>query len=63
MGRTIYFTVRTFFFDFGSKKFPFILYSLFSTDYKLAIQAGKDARHIWFALRDWRVEDTEGYFG
>ena len=29
-------------------------------DYKLA---GKDARHIWFAPRDWRGEDPEGYFG
>ncbi|SPQ25208.1 90fc60f7-ab2a-41f3-9cd9-02792d38161e [Thermothielavioides terrestris] len=32
-------------------------------DYKRAIQAGKDARHLWFALRDWRGDDPEGYFG
>ena len=22
-----------------------------------------DVRHLWFALRDWRGEDPEGYFG
>ena len=32
-------------------------------DYKTVIQAGRDARHLWFALRDWRGEDPEGYFG
>lgn len=33
-------------------------------DYKRAIQAGRDARHIWFALRDWKgLEDSEKYFG
>ncbi|ERS97015.1 hypothetical protein HMPREF1624_06342 [Sporothrix schenckii ATCC 58251] len=32
-------------------------------DYKRAIQAGKDARHLWFALRDWRGDDPEDYFG
>ena len=49
-----------FIFDFGSN-FP----SLFNRapDYKLAIQAGKDARYIWFALRDWHGDDPEGYFG
>ena len=26
-------------------------------------QAGKDARHLWFAQRDWRGEDPEGSFG
>ncbi|KDR79794.1 hypothetical protein GALMADRAFT_241875 [Galerina marginata CBS 339.88] len=31
--------------------------------YKHVIQAGKDARHIWFALRDWRGDDPEGFFG
>ena len=31
--------------------------------YKTAIQAGRDARHLWFALRDWRGDDPEGYFG
>ncbi|KAK3290332.1 3-hydroxybutyryl-CoA dehydratase [Chaetomium fimeti] len=32
-------------------------------DYKRAIRAGKDARHLWFALRDWRGEVPEDYFG
>ena len=32
-------------------------------DFKRAIRAGKDARHLWFALRDWRGQDPEGYFG
>ncbi|EJT79705.1 hypothetical protein GGTG_04789 [Gaeumannomyces tritici R3-111a-1] len=32
-------------------------------NYERAIQAGKDARHLWFALREWRGEDPEGYFG
>ncbi|TVY93158.1 hypothetical protein LAWI1_G000863 [Lachnellula willkommii] len=32
-------------------------------DCERAIQAGKDARHLWFALRDWRGDDSEGYFG
>ena len=32
-------------------------------DYKTAIQAGRDARYLWFALRDWRGDDPEGYFG
>ena len=31
--------------------------------YKTAIQAGRDARHLWFALRDWRGDDPEGHFG
>ncbi|TVY40114.1 hypothetical protein LSUB1_G003599 [Lachnellula subtilissima] len=34
-----------------------------ATDYERAIQAGKDARHLWFALREWRGDDSEGYFG
>jgi hypothetical protein len=32
-------------------------------DYERAIYAGKDARHLWYALRDWRGDDPEGYFG
>ncbi|KAI9674959.1 MAG: hypothetical protein M1817_001365 [Caeruleum heppii] len=32
-------------------------------DYKRTIQAGQDARHLWFALRDWRGDDPEDYFG
>ncbi|KAJ7475227.1 hypothetical protein B0H11DRAFT_1918200 [Mycena galericulata] len=30
--------------------------------YIRAIKAGKDARHIWFALKSWRGEDPEQYF-
>ena len=32
-------------------------------DYERVIRAGKDARHLWFALRDWRGDDPEAYFG
>ncbi|KAF9769959.1 hypothetical protein IL306_012539 [Fusarium sp. DS 682] len=32
-------------------------------EYKTAIQAGKDARSLWFALRRWRGDDPEDYFG
>ncbi|KAH8586024.1 3-hydroxybutyryl-CoA dehydratase [Bisporella sp. PMI_857] len=32
-------------------------------NYERAIQAGKDARHLWFALREWRGDDPEGFFG
>lgn len=32
-------------------------------NYEHAIRAGKDARHLWFALRDWRGEKPEEYFG
>ena len=32
-------------------------------DYECAIRAGKDARHLWFALRDWRGDDPKEYFG
>ena len=32
-------------------------------DYEKVIRAGKDARHLWFALRDWRGDDPEAYFG
>ncbi|PUU81669.1 hypothetical protein B9Z19DRAFT_1113281 [Tuber borchii] len=32
-------------------------------NYKGVIEAGKDARHLWFALREWRGQDPEGYFG
>jgi hypothetical protein len=32
-------------------------------DYKQCIQAGRDARRVWFALRDWRGDDLERYFG
>lgn len=32
-------------------------------EHKRAIRAGKEARFLWFALRDWRGEDPVGYFG
>ena len=32
-------------------------------DYKLVIRAGKDVRHLWFTLRDWRGGDAEEFFG
>jgi len=32
-------------------------------NYERAIRAGEDARHLWFALRDWRGDDPEAYFG
>ncbi|KAK3373628.1 3-hydroxybutyryl-CoA dehydratase [Lasiosphaeria ovina] len=31
--------------------------------YEVAIRAGKNARHLWYSLRDWRGEDPERYFG
>ncbi|KAL4906354.1 hypothetical protein BDW74DRAFT_177368 [Aspergillus multicolor] len=32
-------------------------------EYKVAIQAGKDIRYLWFKLRDWRGGDSERFFG
>ncbi|KDQ49291.1 hypothetical protein JAAARDRAFT_200997 [Jaapia argillacea MUCL 33604] len=32
-------------------------------DYERVIKAGKDARHLWFALREWRGDNPEGFFG
>lgn len=32
-------------------------------DYQVVIQAGRDARHLWFALRDWRGDEPEAYCG
>lgn len=32
-------------------------------DYEIAINAGKDVRHLWFALRDWRGGKSEEFFG
>ncbi|EHK44130.1 hypothetical protein TRIATDRAFT_265731 [Trichoderma atroviride IMI 206040] len=39
--------------------------ALFSNapDFKRSIKAGRDLRHLWFALRDWRGDDPEKYFG
>ncbi|KAI5862396.1 hypothetical protein GGS23DRAFT_98537 [Durotheca rogersii] len=31
--------------------------------FERAIQAGKDARHLWFALKRWRGNDPEEFFG
>lgn len=32
-------------------------------DYSVAISAGKDARYLWFALRDWRGGNSKEFFG
>ena len=32
-------------------------------DYEGVIRAGVDARYLWFALRGWKGEDPEGFFG
>ncbi|KAI1130650.1 3-hydroxybutyryl-CoA dehydratase [Nemania abortiva] len=32
-------------------------------DYKVAIETGKDVRHLWFSLRDWRGGNAEEFFG
>jgi hypothetical protein len=34
-----------------------------SARFQRAIQAGRDARHFWFALREWRGDDPQRYFG
>jgi len=34
-----------------------------ASNYEPAIKAGRDARYLWFALRDWRGDDPERYFG
>ncbi|KAK4147939.1 uncharacterized protein C8A04DRAFT_23729 [Dichotomopilus funicola] len=31
--------------------------------YEAAIRAGKDFRYLWYALRDWRGDDPEEFFG
>jgi hypothetical protein len=31
--------------------------------FQRAIRAGKDARHLWFALKRWRGDDPEVFFG
>jgi len=38
------------------------LYRL-SPDYHTAIIEGRHARHLWYALRDWRGQEPEVYFG
>lgn len=35
----------------------------FSPQYKTAILAGKDIRHLWYALKDWRGKDSVDFFG
>lgn len=32
-------------------------------EYQTVIKAGKDAQYLWFALRDWRGGESEGFFG
>jgi hypothetical protein len=48
-----------------SRELPFSAQVLFNQapNYERAVQAGKDARHLWFTLREWRGDDPEGYFG
>lgn len=45
---------------------PFSLFTqtLFShaPEFEQAIKAGTDARHLWFALQNWRGDDAEGFF-
>ncbi|KAG6017606.1 hypothetical protein E4U43_000739 [Claviceps pusilla] len=36
---------------------------LHAPHFEHTIKMGKDARHLWFALRDWRGDDPEDYFG
>ncbi|KAG5721006.1 hypothetical protein E4T56_gene9342 [Termitomyces sp. T112] len=35
----------------------------FAPEYQHVIRAGKDARHLWFALRSWKGDDAEDFFG
>lgn len=32
-------------------------------DFERAIVAGKDARYLWFALKNWRGDEPESFFG
>lgn len=32
-------------------------------NYERTIQVGKDARHLWFALREWRGDEPGRCFG
>ena len=34
-----------------------------SPDFEEGIKAGKLFRHLWFALRDWRGDDSKLFFG
>lgn len=36
---------------------------LHAPHFEHTIKMGKDARHLWFALRDWRGDNPEDYFG
>ena len=35
----------------------------YAPDYKEAIQAGKDARHLWVTLKEWKGDNREKFFG
>ncbi|MCJ1240575.1 hypothetical protein MMC14_008579 [Varicellaria rhodocarpa] len=35
----------------------------YAPEYETAIRAGKDVRHLWFVLRDWRGGNSEKFFG
>lgn len=32
-------------------------------DLEITIKTGKDFRHLWYKLRDWRGGDSEEFFG
>ncbi|KAK0713928.1 hypothetical protein B0T26DRAFT_813701 [Lasiosphaeria miniovina] len=34
-----------------------------ASDYDTVMRAGRDFRHLWFALRDWRGGNSEAFFG
>lgn len=55
----MYREITTFFFFFF---YPQALYEQ-EPSYSRVIQAGKDARYLWFALQGWLGEPPEQYFG
>ncbi len=55
--------------ELPGKRNQSVLTTLSQTLYKIAhgfeqaIRAGKDARHLWYALKDWNGADPEDFFG
>ncbi|KAI9661289.1 MAG: hypothetical protein M1821_009616 [Bathelium mastoideum] len=45
-----------------AKQYIDVLYEK-APEYQSTIKAGRDTRHLWSALRDWRGDDPEGHFG
>ncbi|UPL03666.1 hypothetical protein LCI18_014600 [Fusarium solani-melongenae] len=45
-----------------AKNYIKVLYQ-HAPDFERAIKAGKDARYLWFKLKDWRGDDPEKFFG